>query len=104
MDNKCDINKFSFAQLTSNTDGKTSGSGSMGIYIVFVGGLCFALGAVSAAFITKTPDIMMWSTSVITIGAGLLGWRMNSNNSITKEGIKAGIPLKEAASTDQPPV
>ena len=45
-----DIDKFSFGQLTSNSDGKTSGSGTAGLYIVAIGGVCFILGCVDKMF------------------------------------------------------
>jgi hypothetical protein len=45
------MEKFSFSQLTSNSDGKTSGSGTAGLYIVFIGGICFFLGCIDKMFI-----------------------------------------------------
>ena len=45
------MERFSFAQLTSNSDGKTSGSGTAGLYIVFIGGVCFFLGCVDKMFL-----------------------------------------------------
>lgn len=75
QDLKDNIGKFSFAQLTSNSDGKSSMSGTMGGYLCTVGGICFALGAIDFAKGTGKNDIMMYSSGVIAIGAGLLGWR-----------------------------
>jgi len=74
--------KFSFGQMTSNKDGKTSGSGTMGVYIVLIGGLCFLLGAIDAAFITKSPTIMLQSIIFVGIGAGLLGYRKAKGSKI----------------------
>ena len=70
-----EISKFSFAEMTSNDDGKTSGSGTVGIIISFVGGLCFLLGAVDKMFLSGTVDILTQSIVVIGIGVGLLGYR-----------------------------
>ena len=50
---KLDINKFSFAQLTSNSDGKTSGSGTMGILICTIGCLTFLINAWIKSFSAK---------------------------------------------------
>lgn len=75
-----DVNKFSFAQLTSNKDGKTSGSGTAGFIICLVGILCFLLGAIDRIWLTKSTDVMTDSTLVITIGAGLLGYRKSKDN------------------------
>lgn len=52
---------FSFGQMTSNTDGKTSGSGSMGIYITLIGGICFLLGCIDKMWISKDVDIISQS-------------------------------------------
>ena len=52
------MEKFSFAQLTSNSNGKTSGSGTAGLYIVFIGGLCFLLGCIDKMFLDKSIDIL----------------------------------------------
>jgi len=65
-----DINKFSFGQLTSNQDGKTSGSGTAGILICFIGAICFFYGC-----IRNNTVIMTSALTMTTIGAGLLGYR-----------------------------
>lgn len=71
------INKFSFAQMTSNKDGKTSGSGTAGVYLVFVGGLIGIMGAISALFMKapEAPNVLLFATGAIMTGAGLLGYR-----------------------------
>ena len=58
--------KFSFAQMTSNSDGKTSGSGSMGVLVCVVGSFCFLLGAVDKLFIGKDVDLI--TQSIIFVG------------------------------------
>lgn len=70
-----DISKFSLAEMTSNDDGKTSGSGTVGIVISFVGALTFLLGAIDKMFLSGTVDILSQSIIVIGIGVGLLGYR-----------------------------
>lgn len=74
--NKFDIKKFSIAQMTSNSNGKTSASGAMGCLLCTVGALCFLVGTFNIAFM-KDPqaELLYQSIIVITIGAGLLGYR-----------------------------
>jgi hypothetical protein len=66
-------NRFSFAQMTSNSDGKTSASGTMGSLIVVVGCLAFLLGAIDRIFFSQSVDIMTQTVVFTGIGAGLLG-------------------------------
>lgn len=80
---KVDISKFSFGQMTSNSDGKTSGSGTMGILICTVGTLCFLLGCVDKMFLSKEIDVITQSMLFVGIGAGLLGYRKSKDNGIT---------------------
>jgi hypothetical protein len=72
---KIDIDKFSLSQMTSNKDGKTSGSGTMGCLIIAIGCICFAIGAIDFTLGSQQDDIMMYSSGIITVGAGLLGFR-----------------------------
>ncbi len=67
------IKKFSFGEMTSNSNGKTSATSSSGIYIVFIGGLAFIMGVINAMFIDKSVDIISQSVIFTGIGAGLLG-------------------------------
>jgi len=67
------IKKFSFGEMTSNTNGKTSATSTAGIYIVFIGGLSFIMGVINLMFIDKTIDIIDQSVIFTGIGAGLLG-------------------------------
>lgn len=74
-----DIRKFSFAEMTSNSNGKTSGSGTMGIYITIIGGLCFFMGCVDKMFLNKDIDIITQSIIFTGIGAALLGYRKSKD-------------------------
>lgn len=79
------ITKFSFAEMTSNDSGKTSGSGTVGIVISFIGGLCFLLGSIDKMFLSGTVDVLTQSIVVIGIGVGLLGYRKGvSSNTVSK--------------------
>lgn len=100
-----DINKFSFAQLTSNSDGKTSGSGTAGIYIVFIGGICFLLGCIDKMFLDKNIDILTQSIIFVTIGATLLGYRKSKSSvdvQSTEESRDKIEDNKEEYTEDQP--
>ena len=72
---KPNISKFSWAELFSNSDGKTSGSGFSGVIICLVGTLCFFLGCIDKMFISKEVDIITQSIVFVGIGATLLGAR-----------------------------
>ena len=68
-----DIKKFSFAEMTSNNNGKTSVTSTMGAYIIIIGGLGFIAGCVDKMYINNSIDIINQSIMLVTIGAGLLG-------------------------------
>jgi len=91
-----DINKFSFGQMTSNSDGKTSGSGSMGVYIIVLSVIAFLFGCVDKACISHTTDVMMYSSANILVGAGLLGYR----KSVDKTTIENANNPKETVSLE----
>jgi hypothetical protein len=79
------MEKFSFAQLTSNSDGKTSGSGTAGLYIVFIGGICFLLGCIDKMFLDKSVDILTQSIIFVSIGTALLGYRKSKDSGSSSE-------------------
>ena len=73
------IKQFSFAEMTSNSSGKTSGSGTAGLYIVFIGGLTFLMGCVDKMFLNKDIDVITQSIVLVGIGATLLGYRKSKD-------------------------
>lgn len=75
------MSKFSFAQMTSNSDGKTSGSGTMGVLICTIGAVCFLLGCLDKMFLDKSIDILTQSILLVGIGASLLGYRKSKDAS-----------------------
>lgn len=95
------MEKFSFAQLTSNSNGKTSGSGTAGLYIVFTGGLCFFLGCIDKMFLDKSIDILTQSIVMVTIGAALLGYRKSKDNFGTPEENKSTETTSEETSGEE---
>lgn len=82
---RAEMERFSFSQLTSNSDGKTSGSGTAGLYIVFIGGICFFMGCIDKMFIGNNVDILTQSVILIGIGATLLGYRKSKDSNVSEE-------------------
>jgi hypothetical protein len=78
-----DIKKFSLAEMTSNSNGKTSGSGTAGLYIVFIGGITFLMGCVDKMFLNKDIDVVTQSIIFVGIGATLLGYRKSKDGTET---------------------
>jgi len=66
------MDKWSFAEMTSNTNGKTSATSTMGVYICFIGGLCFLLGSIDKMFFTNDMDIITQSIAFTSLGVGML--------------------------------
>jgi hypothetical protein len=81
---RASMEKFSFSQLTSNSDGKTSGSGTAGLYIVFIGGITFFLGCIDKMFLNENVDILIQSIIFVSIGATLLGYRKSKDSGVTE--------------------
>jgi hypothetical protein len=69
------ISKFSWAELFSNGNGKTSGTAFCGIIICMIGSLCFLLGCIDKMFISSSIDVISQSIMFVGIGSGLLGFR-----------------------------
>lgn len=87
--------KFSFHELTSNANGKTSASGVAGLFVILISGLSFFIGALT--YIISEPDATILTESVFLagIGATLLGVRkvQNRTNPVKEE--KEEIITKE---------
>jgi hypothetical protein len=78
--------KFSFAELFSNDNGKTSGTAFCGITICLIGSLCFLLGCVDKMWISHSTDIITQSIVFVGIGSALMGVRkVVSSNDATSE-------------------
>jgi hypothetical protein len=86
-----DIKKFSFGEMTSNDTGKTSSTSTAGVYIIFIGGLCFLLGCIDKMFLDKSIDIINQSVMFTTIGAALLGVK-----NVVGSGKKTEAPAEES--------
>lgn len=83
--------KFCFAELFSNRDGKTSGSGTMGILVTTIAIIAFAYGC-----IIKDYNIINQSVVVIGMGAALLGVR----KFIDKDAIRDDLGADQTTSND----
>jgi hypothetical protein len=70
-----DPKKFSFAELTANSDGKTSASGTMGILICTSAAIGFLWGV-----FTKQSEVVNQAIAYTVFGAGLLGYRKSKEN------------------------
>ena len=69
------IQKFSWSEMVSNGNGKTSGTAFAGLVISMVGTLCFLLGCLDKMFISSSIDVITQSTIFVGIGTSLLGLR-----------------------------
>lgn len=76
------INKFSLAEMTSNSDGKTSASGTMGVFIIFIGGIVFLIGSLGIIFKATDADILIQAVALVYAGALLLGYRKSADKDI----------------------
>lgn len=72
---KPNISKFSWSELFSNGDGKTSGTAFCGIVISMVGSFCFLLGCLDKMLLSSSIDVISQSIMFVGIGSGLLGLR-----------------------------
>lgn len=88
------MGKFSFSQMTSNSDGKTSSSGTMGVYIIIMSVLAFIYGCFEFHYSGKA-DVMMYSSANILVGAGLLGYRKSVDKTSIENGQVPGVKTGE---------
>ena len=68
-------NKFSFTEMFSNENGKTSGTAFCGVIICIVGTITFFLGCIDKMWVTHTVDVISQSIVFVGIGATLMGVR-----------------------------
>lgn len=95
------ISKFSWGELFSNNDGKTSGSAFVGIIICVTGTLCFFLGCIDKMFIGKSIDIINQSIMFVTIGATLLGLRKVVSSKDTLQNTETSQSNEDVKPTDE---
>lgn len=79
-----DIKKWSFGEMTSNPDGKTSVTSTSGFIIVMIGGLSFLLGVVDKIFIDKNSmDVINQAVAFTMIGAALIGYKNYTGHKVS---------------------
>lgn len=100
---KLDVGKFSFAEMTSNSTGKTSGSGAAGIYIVGISVLAFVYGCFEFHWSGKA-DIMMYASANIVVGASLLGYRKSVDKTAIQNGQDPSPKVDAEKPVDKPEV
>jgi uncharacterized membrane-anchored protein len=81
--NFTDIKKWSFGEMTSNPDGKTSVTSTSGFLIVCVGTLSFLLGVIDKMFIDKSMDIINQAVAFTMIGAALIGYKNYTGHKVS---------------------
>ena len=87
-----DVNTFSIAQATSNESGKTSGSGTAGLFLVFTGILTSIIATIGWLLsISSVETVFLFATGIIGTGAGLLGYR----KSVDKTALENQTPTDE---------
>lgn len=86
------MHKFSWSELFSNGDGKTSGTAFCGIVISMIGSFCFLLGCIDKMFISTSIDVISQSIVFVGIGSGLLGLR---------KFVDSKKPAEESTPTDE---
>jgi len=89
-----DIQKWSFGEMTSNTDGKSSVTSTSGFIIVMVGAFSFLLGVVDKMFLDKSMDVINQAVAFTMIGAALIGYKNYT-------GHKVSIAQTEAKTNDE---
>jgi maltodextrin utilization protein YvdJ len=77
--------QFSFAEMTSNSSGKTSASASMGVLVCCVGCLAFLTGVFSMVFFHSTVEILVQSILMVYAGAALLGYNKMKDSEVEKQ-------------------
>ena len=79
-----DIKKWSFGEMTSNPDGKTSVTSTSGFIIVMIGCLSFLLGVVDKIFIDKNSmDVINQAVAFTMIGAALIGYKNYTGHKVS---------------------
>jgi hypothetical protein len=78
-----DIQKWSFGEMTSNPDGKTSVTSTSGFIIVIVGCLSFLMGVIDKMFIDKSMDVINQAVAFTMIGAALIGYKNYTGHKVS---------------------
>lgn len=94
---------FSFAEMTANSNGKTSGSGVAGLVIVLIGALSFITGVILIVAEKNPQDLLIQSIAIIYAGAALLGVRkLRNTRPYYYENDELQLPGDDYERVDQP--
>lgn len=86
------IKKWSFGEMTSNTNGKTSVTSTSGFIIVMVGCLSFLMGVVDKIFIDNDMDVINQAVAFTMIGAALIGYKNYTGHKVSIAESKKDTP------------
>jgi len=67
MINRVNIQKFSLPEAVANSNGKTSGSATCGMFMIFVGTICFFVGTFKS-----DPNTLIQSLALVSLGTSLV--------------------------------
>jgi hypothetical protein len=97
------IKKWSFGEMTSNNNGKTSVTSTSGFIIVIVGSLSFLMGVVDKMFIDKSMEIINQAIVFTLIGASLIGYKNYTGHkvSISENAAEKGSNSQETTTTEE---
>ena len=90
------MEKFSISQMTSNNNGKTSASGTMGCLICTFSAIGFLWGV-----FTKQNDVINQAITYTAFGAGLLGYRKSKESTTPSENVTID-PIAETPKVETP--
>lgn len=72
--------------MTSNNSGKTSASGTAGIFMIFIACIIALIATIGWIMkISESSNVFLFASATITVGAGLLGYRKSMDKGITLE-------------------
>lgn len=97
-----EIQKWSFGEMTSNTDGKTSVTSTSGFIIVMVGAFSFLLGVVDKMFLDKSMDVINQAVAFTMIGAALIGYKNYTGHKVSIA--QSGAKIEDNSKDLQPDV
>ena len=100
-----DIKKWSFGEMTSNPDGKTSVTSTAGFMIVTIGCLSFLLGVIDKMFIDKSMDVITQAVAFTMIGAALIGYKNFTGSKVSVANAEASgnkLPEESPESSEVP--
>ena len=95
------MKKWSFGEMTSNPDGKTSVTSTSGFIIVMIGCLSFLLGVIDKMFIDKSMDVINQAVAFTMIGAALIGYKNYTGHKVSIAKSKAETSVVDDASSTE---